>query len=139
VDSEEVRRRVRRDLQFLEDEVSAILLYGSWATGEAHPGSDIDICIVAPEAQDKIRLWRVALAGIHEQIYDLRVFELMPLFLKMEVIERGIVIYAHDIYELYEYFYPFRRVWEDQKHRQGISLEEALAMFGSKASVSGSR
>lgn len=139
MDQEEVRRRVRRDLRFLEKDVSGILLYGSWATGEAHPGSDIDICIVAPQAENKIKLWRMALAGIHEQLYDLRIFELMPLYLKMEVIERGIVVFARDIYELYEYFYPFRRMWEDQKHRQSISLEEALAMLGGKAANAASK
>lgn len=133
MDQEEVRRKVRRDLQFLEEEVLGVLLYGSWATGEAHPRSDIDICIVAPRAEDKIKLWRMALAEIHEQIYDLRIFELMPLYLEMEVIERGIVIFASDIYELYEYFYPFRRIWEDQRRRQSLSLQEVMEMLGGKA------
>ncbi len=130
MDQEEVRRRVKTDLQFLENEVLGILLYGSWTAGEAHPGSDIDICIVAPKTVDKIKLWRRALAEVREPLYDLRIFELMPLYLKMEVIERGVVVYASDVYELYEYFYPFRRDWENQKHRQSMSLEEALAMLG---------
>ncbi len=42
---------------------------------------------------------------------------MMPLYLKMAVIEEGVVVYAKDILELYEYFYFFRKLWEDQKSR----------------------
>jgi uncharacterized protein len=48
----------------------------------------------------------------------------LPLHIKIAVIEEGLVVYARDILELYEYFYPFRREWEDQKHRQEVSREE---------------
>jgi predicted nucleotidyltransferase len=129
MDAEEIKRRIKTDLSFLEDEVAGILLYGSVAAGEAHEKSDIDICLVAPETKDRINLWTRALAGIRDARYDLRIFEQMPLFLKMEVIEKGVVIFSRDVCELYEYFYPFRRIWEDQKHRQMLSQEEALAMF----------
>lgn len=35
----------------------------------------------------------------------------MPLYLKMRVIDEGVVVYDRDVLELYEYFYPFRRIW----------------------------
>jgi hypothetical protein len=41
----------------------------------------------------------------------------------MAVIEQGVVVYSRDVLELYEYFYPFRRIWEDQKHRQTLSKD----------------
>ena len=40
------------------------------------------------------------------------------------MIDEGLVVYARDVLELYEYFHPFRREWEDQKHRQEVSPEE---------------
>ncbi len=92
-----------------------------------------------PSQSREIKLWRKALAGIHEPLYDLRVFELMPLYLKIEVIEKGVVVFARDVYELYEYFYTFRRIWGDQKHRQSVSLEEALIMLGGKAASTASK
>jgi uncharacterized protein len=42
----------------------------------------------------------------------------------MAVIEVGLVVHSRNTLELYEYFYPFRRDWEDQKHRQMVSPEE---------------
>jgi hypothetical protein len=47
----------------------------------------------------------------------------------MAVIEEGVVVCSRDALDLYEYFYPFRRVWEDQKHRQKVSREEMQTMF----------
>ena len=107
-----------------------VILFGSWATGMGHERSDIDICIVAPSAEDKIALWRDAIAAIRDDRYDVRIFELLPLYLKMVVIEQGVVVYSRDVLELYEYFYPFRRIWGDQKHRQRLSRDEVRAMLG---------
>jgi len=56
----------------------------------------------------------------------------MPLYLKIEVIEHGRVVYARDIYELYEYFYMFRKLWDDQKERQTLSKDEILDLFAPK-------
>jgi predicted nucleotidyltransferase len=33
----------KKDLAFLQDNVLGVLIYGSWATGESHEKSDIDI------------------------------------------------------------------------------------------------
>ena len=96
-------------------------LYGSWATGEVHEKSDIDICIVAPSVEYKTALWRSVVAAIRDDCYDIRIFELMPLYLKMAVIEQGVVVFSRDVLELYESLYPFRRIWGDQKHRQILS------------------
>jgi uncharacterized protein len=130
MDQRAIIKSAKKDLAFLQDNVLGVLIYGSWATGESHENSDIDICIVAPSAEDKIALWRESIAKIHDDRYDLRVFELMPIYLRMAVIEQGLVIYTKDVLELYEYFYPFRRMWDDQKHRQTLSLNEAREMFG---------
>lgn len=129
MDREEVKRRVKRDFGSLADGVMGVLLYGSAVREDYHEGSDIDVCIVFPSVE-KIGFSRKLLSEVRDERYDVRLFELMPLYLKMDVIENGEVVYARDIYELYEYFYPFRRLWDDQKHRQKLSKGEALAMFG---------
>lgn len=126
---EDVFTEVKNDLLFLhesfwQDQVQGVLLYGSVARSDAGPRSDIDLCIVAPQAADKAALWREFISHLRDNRYDVRIFELLPLHIKIAVIEEGLVVYARDILELYEYFYPIRREWEDQKHRQGVSHEE---------------
>jgi uncharacterized protein len=126
--------KVKADLSFLQDplwraQVLGVLLYGSQATGEAGPRSDIDLCIVAPQAADSSSLWRRFVSHLRDSRYDVRIFELLPLFLKAAVIEQGVVVYCVDEPELYEYFYPFRRDWQDQKHRQEMTPEEASGLF----------
>ncbi len=68
------------------------MLYGSWARGDASERSDIDVCIVAPEIQDKAALWREAISELRDERYEVRIFELMPLYMKMAVIEEGVVV-----------------------------------------------
>jgi len=124
-----VAERVKEELQFLaepswEKRVLGVLLYGSWARGDAGPDSDIDLCLVAPEAEDRAGLWREFVSHLRSEKYDLRIFEILPLHIKMAVIEEGFVLWSRDILELYEYFYPFRREWDDQKHRHDLSPGE---------------
>ena len=127
---------MKRDLKFLEDKlwqerVLGVLLYGSHARGEASPRSDIDLCIVAPEVADSDlpALWREFISNLRDDRYDVHIFEMLPLHLKMAVIEEGMVISSRDRLELYEYFYPFRREWDDQKHRQSVSREEMMDLI----------
>ncbi len=123
--------KVREDLRFLFDNrsVLGVLLYGSVVAGESTERSDIDICVVTPAAGDKVAFLRWILANVKDGRYDVRVFELLPLYLKMEVVEHGVVVHARDIYELYEYFYAFRKSWDDQKQRQMLTNEEAFGLF----------
>jgi len=130
MDRKELKRKIKKDFKFLSDEVMGALLYGSAVREDYHEGSDIDVCIVSPSVEDKSKFSRQILSNIHDERYDVRLFELMPLYLKMDVIEKGEVVYAKDTYELYEYFYSFRKLWDDQKHRQRLSKKEALALFG---------
>ena len=130
MDKEEVKRRVKKDFEPLLDDVLGILLYGSLAAGEYSERSDIDISIVAPIIDDKIGFSRRILSNVRDARYDVRVFELMPLYLKAEVVEKGEIIYTKNIFKLYEYFYYFRKIWEDQKHRQKLSKKEVLQLFG---------
>ena len=106
-----------------------MLLYGSWARGDAGPDSDIDLCLVAPEAEDRAGLWREFVSHLRSEKYDLRIFEILPLYLKMAVIEEGSVLWSRDVLELYEYFYPFRREWDDQKHRHTLSAGEVKELI----------
>jgi hypothetical protein len=108
---------LKKDIQELENNVFAILIYGSYVRGEAHQRSDIDVCIVLKSnKKEKIRniFRKILRISAKNEKYDIRIFEQMPLFMRIGVIENGEVIYAKNLSELNEYFYFFRKLWQDQ-------------------------
>ena len=119
---------VRKDLFFLSlrDDILAILLYGSIAKGEDTQRSDIDICIVSPSCKDKKGLLNEIYRklDVFSKKYDVRFFEELPLYIQINIIENNIIIYSKNVYELYEYFYCFRKLWDEQAMRQKVTPAE---------------
>jgi len=105
---------IREDLMELSRFEAVI--YGSYVTGEYREGSDIDIAIItrAKEREKNFEiqkeLWKA------KPIYDVRVFELLPLKVKASVMENYIVLFGDEL-EISEYFYHWRKMWEDVKRR----------------------
>jgi len=104
-----------------------ILLFGSFTKDKNTSKSDMDICIVAPN-EEKHQLLSFILQNINVQAkkYDVRLFYELPLYIKINVIEEGLLIYSPNKLDLYEFFYIYRKLWNDQKHRQEISKEDLL-------------
>ena len=99
-------------------------MYGSMIKKTSSKRSDIDICIVAPN-EKPLTLFKVTLP----LEYDIKIFETLPLFLQIQIIHQHKIIYTKDKYELYEYFYSYRKKWNDQKQRQKVTKKEAIDMF----------
>ena len=117
--------KVAREFEFLKDRVLAVLIFGSAVSDEN--ARDTDICIVAPGGFDIKEVFRrVDVAG---RKYDVWLFEELPLYMKMEVIERHEVVFCRDILELHEYFYHFRKLWKDQKRRNEVTGEDLRRML----------
>ncbi|TFF98551.1 MAG: nucleotidyltransferase domain-containing protein [Promethearchaeota archaeon] len=110
-------------------DILGILLFGSYSKDKETSRSDIDICIVAPN-DDPAELLSYILQKINTNLkhYDIRLFQELPLYIKIRVIQDGILIYSTNKYDLYEFFYFYRKLWNDQKHRQKISKEELLSI-----------
>jgi predicted nucleotidyltransferase len=125
---------LKKDFSFLfgSDDILAILLYGSAAVGDETPRSDIDICIVLPSR----KYMKDILNEIYRKLdvftkkYDVRIFEELPLYIQINIIESNKIIYSKDIYELYEYFYFIRKLWEDQMMRQQVTAAEMAEILG---------
>ncbi len=115
---------IAKDFSFLKDEVLAVLLFGSSVKGE---GRDVDICVVSKDNPEKV-LKRV-FSKVDASKYDIWIFEELPLYMKMEVIENHEIVFCKDELELYEYFYQFRKLWKDQKHRNTVSKEDLELML----------
>lgn len=121
--------RIKRDFGFLTDrrDVLAVLLYGSQASGDSTPRSDVDICIVAPEA-DRDALFKIILRHVREP-YDVKIFESLPMYLKIQVIKNHVVVYAREILDLYEYLYTYRKLWKDQERRNTLTEEDIKTLL----------
>ncbi|MFB6115998.1 MAG: nucleotidyltransferase domain-containing protein [Candidatus Nanosalina sp.] len=82
--------QIEEDFSFLKDDdgVLAVLLYGSQVTGGSHERSDVDICIVAPEAETH-ELMRKVLTGVNteKKNYDVHTFEELPLYIQHRLSE----------------------------------------------------
>jgi len=100
---------IKKDFSFLKGEISALLLYGSQAKGTATPRSDVDI----------FALLRKVWQNLGNK-YDARIFEDLPLYLKADILNNHIAVWANNLPDLYEYFYHFRKLWMEQKHRQEV-------------------
>ena len=124
------------DFAFLEKDkyVLAVLLFGSGAKGKLNSRSDRDFCVVAPEIRG-IGEMRSLLKKIYVNLdvvgkrYDVWLFEELPLYMKLQVIGAHKVVFCRDLPGLYEYFYFYRKIWENQKHRQEMDKEELLEVL----------
>jgi len=118
---------LKKKLNLLKDhkDILAVLLYGSQLYEDYVTNrSDIDICVVAPDCKDLVKLQLDLYGVVRDPKIDIKVFELLPLYLKIEIIESHEIIFAKDVPRLYEYFYKYRKIWKDQRYRNRISDEE---------------
>lgn len=114
--------QIKKDFGFLKskirrNEIDSVLLYGSYAKNEQTKRSDIDICVVAPKVKDvkkQAKLIGTIWQNINANKYDVRQFEALPLYIKIDIIKNHKVIFSKDIPELSYYFYFFRKLWMDQ-------------------------
>ncbi|HEY9245403.1 MAG TPA: nucleotidyltransferase domain-containing protein [Candidatus Methanoperedens sp.] len=125
---------VKKDFSFLfgRRDVHSILIYGSFVKGDQTPRSDIDVCIVAPLCKDKRGLIGEVYRNldVFSKKYDVRIFEELPLYIQSRIIQDHEIIHTKDIFELYEYFYFFRKLWDDQAARQRLTADELAQMLG---------
>ena len=94
-----------------------VVIYGSYTTDDFTIRSDIDIAIITRKKNlnNNIEVLKKALKKSLQK-YHINLFELLPLPIKAEIIDNYIVLFG-DRLEISEYFYHFRKLWEDIKHR----------------------
>jgi predicted nucleotidyltransferase len=82
--------------------VALAYLYGSQASGQATPLSDVDVAIVTERqlsARDRLRLeltLETALAAVVRHEVEVRVINHAPLLVRGTVVQTGILLYARD-------------------------------------------
>ncbi|MFX1239445.1 MAG: nucleotidyltransferase domain-containing protein [Promethearchaeota archaeon] len=112
--------RVKEDFSFIKinPNILGIILYGSRIYGDSHLKSDIDICVVS--TYEKIvdaYNFIIENTNHNNEIYDIRFFNELPLVIQGEIMENGIIAISNDIYELHEYFFNYRKMYDDWKFK----------------------
>ncbi|AIJ04978.1 hypothetical protein JH146_0127 [Methanocaldococcus bathoardescens] len=103
--------KIKKDFEEFKDRVFGILLYGSYAKNKYTKRSDIDICLVGVDKNTYVEI-----LGKLGNKYDIKIFEELPLYIKIDVIKNHKVIWGNEL-ELSEYFYKFRKIWGDMEKR----------------------
>lgn len=107
--------KIRDDLKELSD--YEVVIFGSYVTGEFREGSDVDVAVITRVRDEKENFSiQKRIAAKVRPIYDVRVFELLPLKVKASVFSNYIVLFGDEL-EISEYFYFWRKMWDDVKHR----------------------
>lgn len=105
-------QEIKEDFEFIKGSVEGVLLFGSHAAGRADKRSDIDVCLVGPKNKRVI-------FTVFERLgdkYDVKVFEELPLYIKIDMIKNHKTILGDEVALSY-YFYKFRKVWRDMEPR----------------------
>lgn len=94
-----------------------VVVYGSHVTGDCREGSDIDVAVITrvKGRSENVELLK-SFMGEARPVYDIRIFELLPLKLKASLMGDYVMLFGEEP-EVSEYFYYYRKMWDDQKHR----------------------
>jgi len=127
----EILNKIQVDLVSLKNKYE-VVLFGSQVSGGARPNSDYDVAVISRLKDVKANIFlQKELIGKFSLNYDIRVFELYPINIQISIIHNYKVIFG-DILEISEYFYSYRKLWNDCKHRildnQYASYKERLAI-----------
>jgi predicted nucleotidyltransferase len=114
-----------------DPEILAVLLFGSRARGEDHAASDIDVCLVlGGGSADRDRARRKRREYLEFAGCDIRVFELLPLYVRQRVLKDGKILHVKDEDALYEVAFRTIRAFEDFRPYYRRYLEQ-VAFAGS--------
>lgn len=121
---QEITNRLSTIWQEFED-VKIIYLFGSYATGEERPTSDIDIAVFAPELtlDGYLKLWAKVTGLLGTEKIDLVTLSDKPATFRYQVIKEGKVIYCRDEDLLNDFELKTWQAYMDSKHLRQIYLK----------------
>ncbi|MCK4688568.1 MAG: nucleotidyltransferase domain-containing protein [Candidatus Lokiarchaeota archaeon] len=118
---DEIKPKINKFLEEIKktsifSRIEFIILYGSYLGDYYYDDSDIDICIFIQCKKEELAKIRLDLLKNVEEDFDIQMFQLLPLYVQIEVL-KGNILYVRDedvlykisyeIIDEYEDFYPF--------------------------------
>lgn len=108
-----------------DQDLLAVILFGSHARGEEGPASDLDICLVLqPSDWGDLELSQKKLEYLKSFNLDVQVYQQLPLYIRRRVLKEGKVLFCRDVEKLYELAFRSVQEFEDFKHIYHGYLEE---------------
>ncbi len=113
------------------------VLYGSFLNEDFIPGrSDIDVAIISQSEKEQSNFDLMQnILKYNSPPYDIKIFELLPLYLKIEIVDNYEVVFG-DPLEISEYFYKYRKIWKDMetriKENQFNGIKEKIRLLESR-------
>ena len=108
---EELLTRARQD-----EDVLAVLLFGSIIREEQTPLSDIDLCLVLVPKHTPIE----PTAFSHKRLdylknftFDIQIFQQLPLYVRRRILKEGRILFVRDEALLYELAFHTAQAFED--------------------------
>ena len=83
-----------------KNKVSFVVVYGSCLTERFNKLSDIDVAIYYDGNSKECFQFRLALSGDLPNIFDIQIFQDLPLYIKNEIIKEGKIVYMKDMKEV---------------------------------------
>jgi hypothetical protein len=100
-----------------DKDVLAVIVFGSAARDEQVPFSDIDLCLVMrPKSFEPTALSHKRLEYMKDNSLDVRIFQQLPLYIRVRVLREGRVLFVRDEDQLYELAFRTAQAFEDFKH-----------------------
>jgi len=104
---------IKNDLDELKN--FDVVVYGSYVKEKSIRDIDIAVITKIKNKDENLKIWENFI-GRFPQIYDIKIFELMPLTIKISIMNNYEVIFGNPL-DISEYFYFYRKLWNDQKYR----------------------
>ncbi|MGB9659118.1 MAG: type VII toxin-antitoxin system MntA family adenylyltransferase antitoxin [Nitrososphaerales archaeon] len=89
-----------------DDDILAVILFGSYARGKARKESDIDVCIVLKdEIYDEISLSQKEMdymSLVDDERVQVHIFQNLPIYIRIRVLKEGKISFCKDEDMLYD-------------------------------------
>ncbi len=104
---------IKNDLKDLR--TYEVIIYGSYVKEKSIRDIDIAVITKIKNKDENLKIW-YDFIGRFPPLYDIKIFELLPLTIKATIINNYKVIFGNSP-DISEYFYFYRKLWDDQKYR----------------------
>jgi len=128
--------QIRKELYVLSN--NSVVLFGSHVEGGIREISGYDIAVLTKIIDENLLSdLKIKLASEITPPYEIHVFEALPIHVQISIINNYKVIFGNPL-DISEYFYEYRKKWDDCKYRILSNLitnseeRERLRILGDK-------
>ena len=113
------------DVAKSDEEILAIVLFGSTARQENFKNSDIDICLILKPNQYPLKyLSNKKFDYLKRFDLDIQIFQQLPIYIRKRIIKEGKILFCRDEDEIYKIAFNMIQEFNDFEHIYHDYLKE---------------